>query len=313
MEQNDAKSSATTDTQEQGPRKSIVIIVISILLGTNGLLLWQFFEKKASLDAANQTVITTTAEKDQIQMELNQVKGEFEKIKAENLNLRDQLTAKDEEIKAKVAEIQKLIAMGGPAQIAKAKAEISNLRGLNQTYVAQIDSLRKQNSQLVTENTNLTSNLKSQRSQNENLAKENMMLSGRIKAGSELRATAIVTEGLRYRSSGKEIITNKSKNVQKLRVRFVLVENKVIEKGPVNIYIRMLSPDGAVMSADNESFMMDGKAMIYTLKEAVNYENKDATVEVTWSKGSTFLKGHYNIEIYQQGGALIGTSFIELK
>ncbi len=310
MENNDPKGS---DTQEQGPRKSIVIIVISILLGTNGLLLWQFFEKKASLDAANQTVITTTAEKDQIQMELNQVKGEFEKVKAENLNLRDQLTVKDEEIKAKVAEIQKLIAMGGPAQIAKAKAEISNLKGMNQLYVAQIDSLRKQNTQLVSENSNLSTNLQSQRTQNENLSKENINLSDKVAAVSVLKATAIVTEGLRYRSSGKEVITNKSKNVQKLRVRFVLVENKVIDKGPLNIYLRMLSPDGAVMSADNESFMADGKSMVYTVKETVNYENKDATVEVEWSKGSAFLKGHYTVEIYQQGGALIGTSFIELK
>jgi len=169
MENNDPKSSAATDTQEQGPRKSIVIIVIAILLGTNGLLLWQFFEKKASLDEANRTVRTTSDEKDKIQLELNQVKGEFEKVKAENLNLRDQLTVKDEEIKAKVAEIQKLIAMGGPAQIAKAKAEINNLRGLNQTYIAQIDSLRKQNSELVSENSSLNSTLQNQRSQNENL------------------------------------------------------------------------------------------------------------------------------------------------
>lgn len=313
MEVIDPKSS---ETQEQGPRKSIVIIVISILLGTNGLLLWQFFEKKASLDAANQTVITTTAEKDQIQMELNQVKGEFEKVKAENLNLRDQLTVKDEEIKAKVAEIQKLIAMGGPAQIAKAKAEINNLRGLNQMYVTQIDSLRKQNTELMTQNSSLTTNLKEQRSQNENLAREKAELANRVNAGSVLKATAVVVEGLRYRSSGKEVLTNKSKNVQKLRVRFVLVENKVINKGPLNIYIRMLGPDGAVMSSDNESFMMDGKSMVYTVKETVDYQNADATVEVTWSKGSAFLKGHYTIEIYQQsqqGGALIGTSYTDLK
>lgn len=312
MENNDTK--AGTDTQEQGPRKSIVIIVIAILLGTNGLLLWQFFEKKASLDAANQNVITATAEKDQIQMELNQVKGEFEKVKAENLNLRDQLTVKDEEIKAKVAEIQKLIAMGGPSQIAKAKAEINNLRGLNQTYVAQIDSLRKQNTQLVSENSNLTTNLKDQRSQNENLSKENQKLSGKIAAGSVLKATAIVTEGVRFRSSGKQVVTNKAKNVQKLNVRFVLVENKVLDKGPLNIYVRMLSPDGAVMSADNESFTTsDGKSMVYTIKETVDYDNKDETVDVGWSKGSPFLKGNYTIEIYQQGGTLIGTSFIELK
>ena len=39
--------------QEQGPKKGIVIIVITILLGTNGLLLWQFFDKKNHLDQAN--------------------------------------------------------------------------------------------------------------------------------------------------------------------------------------------------------------------------------------------------------------------
>ncbi|MBK5286376.1 MAG: hypothetical protein JJE25_13335 [Bacteroidia bacterium] len=314
MENNDPKNSpSSNETQEQGPRKSIVIIVIAILLGTNGLLLWQFFEKKASLDEANQTVITTTAEKDHLQMELNQVKGEFEKIKAENTNLREQLTAKDDEIKAKVAEIQKLIAMGGPAQIAKAKAEILTLRQLNQTYAAQLDSIRKVNTQLLTENTDLSSNLMQQKSQNENLSKENQTLSGKVAAGSVLKATAILTEGVRYRSSGKEIITNKAKSVQKLRVRFVLVENKVIDKGNVNIYVRILGPDGAVMSSDQESFIVDGKAMVYTSKESVPYENKDATVEVMWSKGSAFAKGHYTIEIYQQGGYLIGTSFADMK
>jgi len=314
MENNELKGSTTaTDPQEQGPRKSIVIIVIAILLGTNGLLLWQFFEKKASLDEANQTVITTTAEKDQLQLELNQVKGEFEKVKAENTNLREQLTAKDDEIKAKVAEIQKLIAMGGPAQIAKAKAEIVTLRQLNQTYVTQIDSLRKVNTQLMTENTDLSSNLMQQKSQNENLSKENQTLSGKIAAGSILKATAIVTEGVRYRSNGKEIITNKAKTVQKLRVRFVLVENKVIDKGNLNIYVRILGPDGAVMSSDQESFIVEGKSMVYTSKESVSYENKDTTVEVMWSKGSSFAKGHYTIEIYQQGGYLIGTSFADMK
>jgi hypothetical protein len=203
--------------------------------------------------------------------------------------------------------------MGGPAQIAKAKAEINNLRGLNQMYVAQIDSLRKQNTELVTQNNSLNNTLQSQRSQNENLSKENQKLSGKIAAGSVLKATAIVAEGLRFRSSGKEVITNKAKNVQKMRVRFVLVQNNVLDKGPLDIYVRILSPDGAVMSSDNESFEMNGKSLVYTVKETINYDNKDETVEVLWSKGSAFLKGSYTVEVYQQGGALIGTSFVELR
>src|SRR3954467_8068597 len=132
-----------TDYQEQGPRKGIVIIVITILLGTNGLLLWQFFDKKNSLDLANQTIVTTTAEKDALQVQLNQFKAEYEKIKSENAGLQNQLSEKDEEIKAKVAEIQKLIRLGGPSQIARAKAELAKLKEMNDIYSANIDSLKK--------------------------------------------------------------------------------------------------------------------------------------------------------------------------
>ena len=63
----DSQDANKTDYQEQGPKKGIVIIVITILLGTNGLLLWQFFEKRTALDAANQTILSTTAEKDALQ------------------------------------------------------------------------------------------------------------------------------------------------------------------------------------------------------------------------------------------------------
>jgi hypothetical protein len=173
--------------------------------------------------------------------------------------------------------------------------------------------LRKANTELLSENSNLTSTLEEQKSQNENLAKQNQTLSGKVAAGSVLKATSIFTEGVRFRSNGKEVTTSKSKSVQKVRVRFVLVENKVIDKGAVNIYLRILGPDGAVMSSDQETFVMDGRAMVYTVKETVAYENKDASVEIMWSKGNAFLKGHYTVEIYQHGGYLIGTSFIDLK
>src|SRR6185369_5652590 len=152
------------EVHEQGPKKGIVIIVITILLGTNGLLLWQFFEKKSSLDIANQTIITTSAEKDALQMQLNQVKADYEKTKADNTNLEGQLAEKDIEINAKVAEIQRLIAVGGPAQIAKAKAELSKLKELNVVYVSQIDSLNRVNAQLQSENQNLNTNLSAEKS-----------------------------------------------------------------------------------------------------------------------------------------------------
>src|SRR5258705_3035696 len=93
------KDPTKNDNQEQGPKKGIVIIVIAILLGTNGLLLWQFFEKKNNLDLANQTIVATTAEKEKLQTEFNGLKADYEKAKAENSDLQSQLSEKDSEIK----------------------------------------------------------------------------------------------------------------------------------------------------------------------------------------------------------------------
>jgi hypothetical protein len=301
-----------SDYQEQGPKKGIVIIVITILLGTNGLLLWQFFDKKNSLDLANQTIVATTAEKDALQMQLNQFKAEYEKIKAENAGLQNQLSEKDEEIKAKVLEIQKLIRLGGPAQIARAKAELAKLKEMNDVYVANIDSLNLINQQLQQENQHLSTNLSQEMSKNENLSAENSRLFSKVSAGSILKAQNIITEGLRYRSNGKIVVTNKSKQVQNIRTTFNLAENKVVDKGPLDIYVRVMGPDGGVMTTDNSTFKVNGQDLTFTMKETVDYNNADTPVQIMLAKGTSFVKGLYKIEIYNNG-ALIGNSTLDLK
>jgi hypothetical protein len=301
------------DYQEQGPKKGIVIIVITILLGTNGLLLWQFFDKKNSLDLANQTIVTTTAEKDALQMQLNQFKAEYEKLKSDNASLQNQLSEKDEEIKAKVSEIQNLIRVGGPAQIARAKAELAKLKEMNDVYVAHIDSLNVINAKLQQENQNLSSNLSKEMSKVENLSAENSRLYTKVSAGSVLKANNITTDGLRFRSNGKEVLTFKAKQVQKIRTHFTLGENQVVDRGPIDIYIRVINPDGTVMSADKKNtFSSNGQYILYTVKETVEYNNAETPVEIMLAKGDEFVKGKYSVEIYS-GGAQIGKSQIELK
>jgi cell division protein ZapB len=301
-----------TDYQEQGPKKGIVIIVITILLGTNGLLLWQFFEKKNRLDDANKTIYSTTAERDALQVQLQQVKADFEKAKSENSSLQTQLSEREQQINEKSAEIQRLIALGGPAQIARAKAELAKLKEMNQLYVAQLDSLNQVASRLQAENTDLSSNLSQARNTNDKLSAQNTMLSSKVAAGSVLKAMSPVTEGVRYRSNGKESLTDRAKQVQKIRTRFTLAENKVIDRGSVDLYIRVVGPDGAVMSSMQDAFNSNGQSLNYTLKETVDYANADTPVEVSWAKGTQFAIGTYNVEIYHSG-TMIGKSSIQLK
>ncbi len=308
----DSKENTKNEYQEQGPKKGIVIIVITILLGTNALLLWQFFDKKNSLDLANQTIVATTAERDALQIQLDKVKLEFEKAKSENTVLQEDLSEKDDAIKAKVIEIQKLLSLGGPAQIARAKAELAKLNEMNQVYMAQIDSLNVITAQLQAQNQDLASTLNQEKSKNENLSAENFRLSTKVAAGSVLKALNIMTEGIRYKSNGKEQQTNRAKQVQKIKTTFTLAENKVIDQGPLELYIRVLGSDGVVMSSKQETFNALGQSLIYTVKQVVEYSNKDMPVEVLLAKGVEFEKGLYKIEIYH-GGFLIGNSQIVLK
>lgn len=304
--------STKSDMQEQGPKKGIVIIVIAILLGTNGLLLWQFFEKKNSLDDAQQTIVTTTAEKEAVQAQLNQIRTEYEKVKSENTNLQTELSSKDEEIKAKVAEIQRLIAIGGPAQIAKAKAEMAQLREMNSMYMAQIDSLNKVNTMLQAENQNLSTVLNDEKGKVQSLNDVNSKLAGKVAAGSVLRAVNIKTEGLRFNKSGKSSVTAKAKQVQKVQTSFMLPENKVIDAGQVDLYLRVMGPDGAVISSDQATFDSNGQSLVYTMKQTIDYANVDLPVQVMWATGSPLVKGKYTIEIYHTGN-LIGKSTMDLK
>lgn len=308
----DSQEINKADYQEQGPKKGIVIIVITILLGTNGLLLWQFFDKKNHLDQANQTIVTTTAEKDALQMQLNSFKVEFEKLKTENSTLQTQLTEKDEQIKAKVAEIQKLILLGGPAQIARAKAELAKLKEMNDVYAVQVDSLNTINEKLLSENQTLNSSLTQEKSRNENLSAENNKLSSKVNAGSVLKALNIVTEGFRFKGNGSEVATNKAKQVQKVKTRFLLAENRVIDNGPIDLYLRVMGPDGSVISSNAETFKTNSQDLTFTVKQTVDYNNADTPVDVAWAKGAQFVKGTYKVEIYHAGN-LIGKSSIDLK
>lgn len=114
--------------KDQDSKKVIVIIVISILLGVNALLLWQFFDKKTHLEQVSRELDTTMAEKESLSAELQRVKTEYEKLNQENASLQNQLSAKDEEIRLKIAQIQKLINSGDATQLRKAKEELSSLK-----------------------------------------------------------------------------------------------------------------------------------------------------------------------------------------
>lgn len=300
------------ENKEQDSKKVIVIVVISILLAVNGLLLWQFFDKKTHLEEVNKTLDSTIAERDMISSELQRVKTEYEKISQENAGLQSQLAAKDEEIKAKIEEIQRLINSGDAAQLKRAKEELANLRLMNQTYVVQLDSIKKVNETLSQQNQSLNQNLTEERTKVQTLTQENTLLASKVAIGSILRTTDIKTVGVKYKSNGKEVETNKASSVERFKTCFTVLENAVVDRGNKDVYIRILTPDGAVMSTSTETFMYNSQAILFSSKDSFDYDNNRMNLCFYSNKGSSLAKGKYLVEIYS-GGNLIGATSIVLK
>jgi predicted nuclease with TOPRIM domain len=301
-----------TPEKDQDSKKVIVIIVITILLGVNALLLWQFFDKKTHLEQVSRELDTTMAEKESLSAELQRVKTEYEKLNQENASLQNQLSAKDEEIRLKIAQIQKLINTGDAAQLKKAKEELNSLRLLNQKFIAQIDSLNTSNKILSEQNFSLNQNLSSANTKVSSLTQENSVLSNKVAIASVLKTANLKALGVRYKNSGKETETNRSKSTDRIKTCFTIMENLVVEKGPKDIFVRVLSPDGAVMSTTSETFMFNGQATLYTTKESIMYENRNTELCVYWEKGNTYNPGKYTIELYCESNQ-IGIVSLELK
>jgi len=300
------------ENKESNSKKTIVIIIISLLLGVNGLLLWQFFNKKTDLQQTTVVLKNTTAEKETLNAELQKVKFEFDKLNQENAGLQNLLTSKDEEIRSKIAEIQRLINSGDTAKLKKAKEEIANLKQLSQNYIAQIDSLKAANKNLSDQNTTLSQDLSSANSKVGSLTQENSSLSNKVAIASVLKTVNATSSGVKYKGSGKEFETTKAKQTDRIKTCFTIIENQVVDKGAKDIYLRIIGPDGTILSTSNETFMIKGQASIYTIRQTIFYENKNTDLCIYWEKGNAYSAGKYTIEIYCEGNQ-IGSAAVTLK
>ncbi|MFN9595514.1 MAG: hypothetical protein ACK560_01860 [Bacteroidota bacterium] len=300
------------ERKEQHSKRMIVLVVISVLLGVNGLLLWQFFEKKAHLEEVSTELTNTLSAKDSLETELNQLKAVLEKANRENQSLHGRLAERENEIKAKMEEIQRLLNSGDAVQLEKAKKELVRLKQLNQGYLAQLDTLKMENANLSALNSSLNNTLTSERSINENLSKENQKLSNKVAAGAVLKAFELKAIGVKYKSTGKESETFRAAATDGIKTCFTLLENYVAEKGTKDAFVRVLSPDNAVMTTNSETFLYNNQPTLYTVKETFEYDNESTPVCVQWNKGSVYIKGKYTIEVYIDG-SMVGSTFIELK
>lgn len=286
--------------------------LIIALLGTWAYIIWDKSKAREIIQKKDIVIGNTSAQRDQLQKELEDATMRYDMIKTSNANMvhsKDStITRRDREIAEKKERIQQLLSKVDATQeeLAQAKGLIASLNSDINGYKARVEKLEaekvvliKEKDIVIQERNKVIKDFDS--ATNVIAQKENI-----IDVASTLSASNFSIQGINEKSNGKEKETSVAKRVDKLRISFDLDENRVAQSGVKNIYVCITAPDGKELTEEKmgsgKFSTRDGEVKNYTQKIDVNYtQGKRQTLSIDWKQNIDFTTGDYKIEVYNNG------------
>ena len=295
----DERPEGSADKSIRGYR--VVIILLAVILAAMSVFYFNIHRQQQ----ADYELLRI--ERDTIQSNLSHLMEDFDNLQVENDSISLSLGAERLRADSLMERLQKERSWSY-AKIKQYEKEVGTLQSLMRNYLRQIDSLNTLNKQLITENVGYRKTI-SAISQRAELAEEKAAeLDNRVKQGSVLRARNIRLTPLNAKS--KEV--SRIKNAARLRTDFVLAANELTTPGDKTIYVRILAPDGYVLSTEGApAFDFEGERLSYSAERSIDYQNEDLEVGIFYT-GSGFTAGTYTVQLYAEG-RLIGSNQIVMR
>jgi hypothetical protein len=306
---------------EQQPKRNsgrvYYIIIIIILIALNGIFVYNYFTTDKKLVVTEEKLFATDSVRAELEKVLGQTGLELDLYKGKNAQLDAFLKEKNDSLQEYAERIDVLLRQGRLTreQLNKAIEEMDQLRYYKRKYLNQIDSLSTQIGKLSYENTTLKGTITQQKRKYEDLNMENIKLNNKVAIGAKLNASQLFVTGVKNRSNGKERETNRSTQIEKMKVMFRVDENYVTDIGNKEIYMKVLGPEGSTLyneASGSGTFKFQGQDALYTTKKTIEYTQAAQNVTIYWEKGSEYAKGKYIIELFSDG-MNIGKGEFELK
>ena len=287
--------------------QKIMLVLIILLFGFCGFLIWQNIQLKNVVAEKEIVYVEISTERNNVKAELEDMLAQYNSLETNNGEIQAELEIE----KAKIEDLLKKI-KGKDWSIHQLKKETETLRTIMKGFVVQIDSLNTINKELRAEKEVVQGELKSEKNKTENLTKENEGLSTKVTIASYIKTSGLKSSGVRVKTdnTGKE--NDRAKKIDKIRTTFTVLKNEITPPGEKWIYVRILSPDGKVLSEktdDSNKFDFNGVKGLYSVKKSINYQNQEMIVTIDWKKIDEFPVGEYNVEVYADGVDIGKTKF----
>ena len=265
-----------------------------------------------------------SSDKEQLQRQLDSMKlaneklqlaGEYETLNNEfqqyenqaqylqNDSLLEQYTQAKDKVEKLLAELKTEKATNRK-RIKELQGEIATLKSLLRHYVAVIDSLGRENTELKNQNQQLQTENRQLSSTVSDYTQKNQRLSERMELAEKLNLT-----GLSFNALNKKGKTEKKiGKAKQLLVSFTIPQNNSTPVGEKTFYVRIVSPEGTVLG-QGRTFPFEGGNVVYTEKKTIEYDQQEVSLSVYHNVTSDLSKGSYLVEVFVDNYRLASRSF----
>ena len=278
-----------------------VIAVLAVLL--LGAIVFSVFQ----VTSLKHQVNVAQAENEQLQLTNEQLSlsNEFEAINSEFRQYENQavqmandtILAKYTAAKNKVEQLIKELnseKTKNAKRIKDLESQIATLRGLLRNYIAQVDSLTKENAGLRAENQEIKSRNQALNSQVAEISGKNKTLTERMTLAEKLNVTGLTLTPLKKNGKQEKNVTK----AKQLKVTFTIPQNNSTPVGSKTIYLRIVQPEGQLLG-NAGSFSFEGGNVPCSAKKTIEYTGDEMSgVTIYWDVNTTLTPGDYLVELF---------------
>lgn len=322
MENNNYSSHPPMNSVDK-PKKNntwIYIGIIMVLLATNILLFTQKNKSDKKVDESTELVAEHEVANENLQIQYSAALARLDELVGKNNALDRMIVSKDSEIGKLKNEIEKILINKqlSETDLAKAKSLIQKLNTRINGYEQEVVRLQKVNEALTKENQIIGLEREQAITKTNELSAEKEALTEKVNVGKVLSVSNIQLIPVELRKR-KEVATSKAKRVDILRIAYNINENRLVDDGPQEIYVRIVNPEGKLLtnsSLGSGTFKIKDVELpqYYTMSKKINLKKGEIINDVTmdWQQSADYTKGKYTIELYNSG-YMIGKQDVELR
>lgn len=284
----------------------VALLIIAVVFSV-----FQLSSLKSEVNAARAENEQLQLANDQLQLanEYEAINSQFAQYEGRAMQMEgDTLLAKYTAAKTKVEQLlQELNSEKKKSQkrITELQNQISTLRGLLRHYIAQVDSLGRENAGLRAENEEIKTRNQALSSQVQEVSRKNATLSERMTLAEKLNVTGVALTPVKKNGKQEKNVTK----AKQLKVTFTIPQNNSTPVGEKTIYLRITSPEGSVLGGAG-TFAFEGGQVPYTARKNVEYAGEEIPgVAIYWDVNTTLTPGDYTVELFADNYRLASRTF----